>query len=91
VVSLPLTPALLIKISLPRAHPPFLPSALPNPSAAMGELAERGLYEIFVSKFGPPNQSRFREAQNNFIVSEAGYAVASYLLQVMGGSGGNWG
>ncbi|GLI63286.1 hypothetical protein VaNZ11_006192 [Volvox africanus] len=57
--------------------------------AAMGELAERGLYEIFVSQFGPPNGDRFKAAQRNFITSEAGYAVASYLLQAKDRHNGN--
>ncbi|GIL78260.1 hypothetical protein Vretifemale_7693, partial [Volvox reticuliferus] len=57
--------------------------------AAMGELAERGLYEIFVSQFGPPNGDRFKVAQRNFITSEAGYAVASYLLQAKDRHNGN--
>ncbi|GIL57911.1 hypothetical protein Vafri_13118 [Volvox africanus] len=57
--------------------------------AAMGELAERGLYEIFVSQFGPPNGDCFKAAQRNFITSEAGYAVASYLLQAKDRHNGN--
>jgi hypothetical protein len=34
------------------------------------------------AKFGAPGSPAFEAARHNFIVSEAGYAVASYLLQV---------
>ena len=48
----------------------------------MGELSDRGLHEIFVSQFGPPGTPGFERARHNFIVSEAAYAVASFILQV---------
>jgi phosphatidylinositol 4-kinase len=50
--------------------------------AALGELSDRGLYDIFTAEFGAPGSAAFERARFNFIVSEAAYAVASYLLQV---------
>ena len=50
--------------------------------AALGELSDRGLYEIFQTEFGAANSPAFEAARRNFIVSEAGYAIASFLLQV---------
>lgn len=50
--------------------------------AALGELSDRGLYDIFLTEFGAPGSPQFERARRNFIVSEAGYAIASYLLQV---------
>jgi hypothetical protein len=52
--------------------------------AALGELSDRGLYDIFLTEFGAPGSPQFERARRNFIVSEAGYAIASYLLQVGG-------
>ncbi|GFR44535.1 hypothetical protein Agub_g5805 [Astrephomene gubernaculifera] len=57
--------------------------------AAMGELSDRGLHEIFVSQFGPPGSARFEDARRNFITSQAGYAVASFLLQAKDRHNGN--
>jgi hypothetical protein len=57
-------------------------SLIPVYRAALGELSDRGLYEIFQSEFGAANSPAFEAARRNFIVSEAGYAIASYLLQV---------
>ena len=54
----------------------------------MGELSDKGLYDIFQSEFGAPGSPSFEEARRNFIVSEAGYAIVSFLLQVGGGCGG---
>jgi phosphatidylinositol 4-kinase len=53
--------------------------------AGVGELIDGGLYEYFQAEFGAPDTQAFEEARRNFIVSEAGYAIASYLLQVRGG------
>lgn len=50
--------------------------------AALGELSDRGLHDIFCAEFGAPGSAAFEAARENFIVSEAAYAVASYLLQV---------
>lgn len=51
-------------------------------SAALGEMSDRGLYDIFQAQFGAPGSPPFEAARAHFIVSEAGYAIASYLLQV---------
>ncbi len=53
--------------------------------AALGELSDRGLLDIFAHEFGAPGSVSFERARHNFIVSEAAYAVASFLLQVGGG------
>lgn len=50
--------------------------------AALGELSDRGLHDIFCSEFGAVGSPALERARENFIVSEAAYAVASYLLQV---------
>jgi phosphatidylinositol 4-kinase len=50
--------------------------------AALGELSDRGLHDIFSAEFGAAGSAAFERARENFIVSEAAYAVASYLLQV---------
>lgn len=50
--------------------------------AALGELSDRGLHDIFCSEFGAVGSPTLERARENFIVSEAAYAVASYLLQV---------
>ncbi|GAX81982.1 hypothetical protein CEUSTIGMA_g9410.t1, partial [Chlamydomonas eustigma] len=57
--------------------------------AALGELSDRGLYEIFQTEFGAANSPAFEAARRNFIVSEAGYAIASYLLQAKDRHNGN--
>jgi phosphatidylinositol 4-kinase len=53
--------------------------------AALGELSDRGLHDIFSAEFGAAGSAAFERARENFIVSEAAYAVASYLLQVRDG------
>jgi phosphatidylinositol 4-kinase len=50
--------------------------------AALGELSDRGLHDIFCSEFGAVGSPTLESARENFIVSEAAYAIASYLLQV---------
>lgn len=50
--------------------------------AALGEVSDRGLHDIFCSEFGAVGSPALEKARENFIVSEAAYAVASYLLQV---------
>lgn len=56
--------------------------------AALGELSDHGLHDIFQAQFGPPGSPTFEAARRNFITSEAGYAIASFLLQVGQGAGG---
>eukprot|EP00798_Chlamydomonas_sp_ICE-L_P027721 gene27721-7367_t len=57
--------------------------------AALGELSDRGLYEIFQNDFGAPGTPAFESARRNFIASEAGYAIASFLLQAKDRHNGN--
>ncbi|KAL2650963.1 hypothetical protein R1flu_019091 [Riccia fluitans] len=55
----------------------------------MGEMTDGGLYEIFQQDFGPIGSAKFEEARENFLVSSAGYAVASLLLQPKDRHNGN--
>ncbi|KAF6255212.1 kinase-like domain-containing protein [Scenedesmus sp. NREL 46B-D3] len=57
--------------------------------AALGELSDRGLHDIFSAEFGAAGSAAFERARENFIVSEAAYAVASYLLQAKDRHNGN--
>ncbi|OAY74763.1 Phosphatidylinositol 4-kinase alpha 1, partial [Ananas comosus] len=47
----------------------------------MGETTDGGLYEIFQQDYGPVGSSSFEAAREMFMISSAGYAVASLLLQ----------
>lgn len=55
----------------------------------MGETTDGGLYEIFQQDFGPIGSPSFEAARENFIISSAGYAVASLLLQPKDRHNGN--
>ncbi|MCO5577947.1 hypothetical protein L7F22_031784 [Adiantum nelumboides] len=55
----------------------------------MGETTDGGLYEIFQQDYGPIGSPQFEAARDNFIVSSAGYAVASLLLQPKDRHNGN--
>lgn len=55
----------------------------------MGETTDGGLYEIFQQDYGPVGSPQFEAARDNFIVSSAGYAVASLLLQPKDRHNGN--
>ncbi|KAG5577026.1 hypothetical protein H5410_057160 [Solanum commersonii] len=55
----------------------------------MGETTDGGLYEIFQQDYGPVGSPGFEAARENFIVSSAGYAVASLLLQPKDRHNGN--
>ncbi|MCH86143.1 phosphatidylinositol 4-kinase alpha-like, partial [Trifolium medium] len=55
----------------------------------MGETTDGGLLEIFQQDYGPVGSSSFETARQNFIVSSAGYAVASLLLQPKDRHNGN--
>ncbi|KDP46231.1 hypothetical protein JCGZ_10071 [Jatropha curcas] len=55
----------------------------------MGETTDGGLFEIFQQDFGPVGSPSFETARENFIVSSAGYAVASLLLQPKDRHNGN--
>ncbi|KAF3781426.1 Phosphatidylinositol 4-kinase alpha 1 [Nymphaea thermarum] len=55
----------------------------------MGEITDGGLYEIFQQDYGPVGSPTFEAARYNFIISSAGYAVASLLLQPKDRHNGN--
>lgn len=55
----------------------------------MGETTDGGLYEIFQQDFGNVGSPNFEAARENFIISSAGYAVASLLLQPKDRHNGN--
>ncbi|KAL5722458.1 1-phosphatidylinositol 4-kinase [Ranunculus cassubicifolius] len=55
----------------------------------MGEINDGGLYEIFQQDYGPVGSPNFEAARDNFIISSAGYAVASLLLQPKDRHNGN--
>ncbi|KAL9238192.1 hypothetical protein vseg_012653 [Gypsophila vaccaria] len=55
----------------------------------MGEINDGGLYEIFQQDYGPVGSPSFETARENFLVSSAGYAVASLLLQPKDRHNGN--
>lgn len=55
----------------------------------MGETTDGGLYEIFQQDYGPVGSLSFEAARENFIISSAGYAVASLLLQPKDRHNGN--
>ncbi len=55
----------------------------------MGETIDGGLYEIFQQDYGQVGSPSFEAARKNFIISSAGYAVASLLLQPKDRHNGN--
>lgn len=55
----------------------------------LGREAVNGLYEYFITKFGPENSFSFQNARNNFVKSLAAYSVISYLLQFKDRHNGN--
>ncbi|KAM3294530.1 hypothetical protein ACQJBY_037436 [Aegilops geniculata] len=55
----------------------------------MGETTDGGLLEIFQQDYGPVGSPSFEAARQMFIVSSAGYAVASLLLQPKDRHNGN--
>lgn len=55
----------------------------------MGETTDGGLYEIFQQDFGPVGSPTFEAAREMFMISSAGYAVASLLLQPKDRHNGN--
>nr|XP_011464124.1 PREDICTED: phosphatidylinositol 4-kinase alpha 1 [Fragaria vesca subsp. vesca] len=55
----------------------------------MGETTDGGLYEIFQQDYGTVGSPSFEAARENFIISSAGYAVASLLLQPKDRHNGN--
>ncbi|XP_010479560.1 PREDICTED: phosphatidylinositol 4-kinase alpha 1-like [Camelina sativa] len=55
----------------------------------MGETTDGGLYEVFQQNYGPVGSTTFETARENFLISSAGYAVASLLLQPKDRHNGN--
>jgi phosphatidylinositol 4-kinase len=55
----------------------------------MGETTDGGLLEIFQQDYGPVGSPAFEAAREMFMVSSAGYAVASLLLQPKDRHNGN--
>ncbi|OEL35958.1 Phosphatidylinositol 4-kinase alpha 1 [Dichanthelium oligosanthes] len=55
----------------------------------MGETTDGGLLEIFQQDYGPVGSPSFEAAREMFMVSSAGYAVASLLLQPKDRHNGN--
>ncbi|KAE8692688.1 Phosphatidylinositol 4-kinase alpha 1 [Hibiscus syriacus] len=68
-----------------------VPKVVPNTRSRsqMGETTDGGLYEIFQQDYGPVGSPSFEAARRNFIISSAGYAVASLLLQPKDRHNGN--
>ncbi|KAH7853016.1 hypothetical protein Vadar_032155 [Vaccinium darrowii] len=59
------------------------------PGAEVRWVTDGGLYEIFQQDYGPVGSPSFEAARQNFIISSAGYAVASLLLQPKDRHNGN--
>ncbi|ODV96209.1 hypothetical protein PACTADRAFT_85014 [Pachysolen tannophilus NRRL Y-2460] len=55
----------------------------------LGREAVNGLYQYFITRFGPETSIEFQEARNNFVKSLAAYSVISYLLQFKDRHNGN--
>lgn len=64
---------------------------LPNSTSRdmLGREAVNGLYEYYITKFGPENSIEFQQARNNLIRSLAAYSIISYLLQFKDRHNGN--
>jgi phosphatidylinositol 4-kinase len=70
---------------------PRLLQVVPNTRSRnqMGETTDGGLLEIFQQDFGPVGSPSFEAAREMFMISSAGYAVASLLLQPKDRHNGN--
>jgi len=55
----------------------------------LGEVCDGGLLEVFRSRYGAVGEATFEEAREAFLVSAAGYAVASYILNSKDRHNGN--
>eukprot|EP00208_Stichococcus_sp_RCC1054_P001997 CAMPEP_0206143372 /NCGR_PEP_ID=MMETSP1473-20131121/20292_1 /ASSEMBLY_ACC=CAM_ASM_001109 /TAXON_ID=1461547 /ORGANISM="Stichococcus sp, Strain RCC1054" /LENGTH=1452 /DNA_ID=CAMNT_0053538737 /DNA_START=218 /DNA_END=4576 /DNA_ORIENTATION=- len=76
---------------LPTSYECGIIEVVPNCASrsALGETSDGGLLEIFSRDFGPPGSAGFEKARHNFLRSEAGYAIACFLLQVKDRHNGN--
>ncbi|XP_031499033.1 phosphatidylinositol 4-kinase alpha 1 [Nymphaea colorata] len=76
---------------LPTGYERGIIEVVPNTRSRnqMGEITDGGLYEIFQQDYGPVGSPTFEAARYNFIISSAGYAVASLLLQPKDRHNGN--
>lgn len=57
--------------------------------AELGEVSDGGLSAIFARRYGPPGGARYERARDRLVRSEAGAAVASYLLWAKDRHNGN--
>lgn len=55
----------------------------------LGREAVNGLYEYFISQFGPETSPEFQRARINFVKSLAGYSIITYLLAIKDRHNGN--
>ena len=55
----------------------------------IGKATGSSLKQYFLSKYGREESSSYQRAQRNFIVSQAAYAITSYILQVKDRHNGN--
>lgn len=64
---------------------------LPNSTSRdmLGREAVNGLYQYYITKFGPESLIEFQQARNNLIRSLAAYLIISYLLQFKDRHNGN--
>ncbi|QPG76625.1 hypothetical protein FOA43_004017 [Brettanomyces nanus] len=64
---------------------------LPNSSSRdmLGREAVNGLYEYFITQFGPETSTGFQRARNNFVKSLASYSIITYLLAIKDRHNGN--
>ncbi|CAK9681436.1 unnamed protein product [Candida parapsilosis] len=64
---------------------------LPNANSRdmLGREAVNGLFEYYITKFGPQKSIEFQKARNNLVKSLAAYSIISYLLQFKDRHNGN--
>jgi len=55
----------------------------------LGRQAVNGLYEYFISQFGPETSPEFQRARVNFVKSLAAYSIITYLLEIKDRHNGN--
>lgn len=55
----------------------------------LGREQVNGLYEYFISQFGPETSSTFQRARNNFVKSMAAYSIITYILALKDRHNGN--